>query len=214
MTGICVSSASARLHRIPCVRTVGRGFHGLRSSIVDGVFGHLLTQHVAVQLDQRRPGPAVSHRVKRAADLPRCQLDPVDGKRELSDFFVAPDGGEIRLDVIAAQACTTWEKDDGNSLAPGLGDTAVRVLDARPALRREHADMVARRLSTETVGGVDTASFLPEHDGPDANLGDRLDERVCRKARHPGHALGLQAARDQIKTVHSPPRSFHGRPQG
>ena len=57
-------------------------------------------------------------------------------------MLVGLGGGEIRLDVIAAQVRTAGEKDEGNPFAPGLRNTAVRILDAGPALRCEHADAV------------------------------------------------------------------------
>ena len=203
-----IAGVEQRLHRVSGVGAVGRGFHGLRRSVIEGVLRHLLPQNVAVEFDHRRSRPTVFRRVERAADLPRRQVYPVDGKRHLGHRLVAPGGGEIRLHVVTAQACAAGEEHEGNTLAPGLGDAAKRVLYTGPTLRCEHADTLAGRLSAEAIGRVDAASLLPEYDGPDTDLGDRLDERVGGKARHPGHAFRFQAARDQIETVHSPPRSM------
>ena len=56
--------------------------------------------------------------------------------------------------------------------------------------------------TAETVGHVDTGSFLPGEDGADALLGHGVDELLFGEGGDPFHPFQLQDPRDHGVTVH------------
>jgi hypothetical protein len=110
---------------------------------------------------------------------------------------------EVRRDVSVGGGIALGQEQDRHAFPECLGNAAEGILHPRPILGGKHAETPASHLPAESVRCVDPAPFLTEHDGPDASRGRCFDERVGRKTGQPFHPLRLQAADNQIESVHS-----------
>ncbi len=153
------------------------------------------------QLDQDRTGLSRSQVVERAPH----QLEHPAGLADLGRPF--GDRPEILHGVErgwrkASSDAVAGDQQHRDVVAEHLGNTGKGVLDARPALHREHAGALAVGRAADAVGDPDADALLPAYDRPDAGLGTEIDQGLARIADEMLDPFRLENARDGFGNFH------------
>ena len=164
------------------------------------MLGLVVLSEVARDEQQHRTGPARSEVGEGAAHVVGDELGAVDLPHPLGD------GLERLADVVVRVPCGARADALGNHqqrrrVFPGLGDRAVRHLDARGVEAghdRAHTDLLAARHARKAVGHGDREALLAHHEDRHALFAERVVHGTRGIAAHPGNALGLEGSCEAV----------------
>ncbi len=181
---------------------IRRALHAARGFVVDGT-GHFQRPHIMRNLEHHRARAAVAREIEGTAQCRHDLLRHVDRLHVLGDMLEVQRTVEVRLHEQVAARISTGDHHHRHRFAVRLRHRAEGILDARPELAAEHADLVTRAHAADAIGHVHADALLAHDDRADVHLGRGFGERVQGIGQQHLDAFAPEDLRGDLGNVHS-----------